>query len=123
MKLLLDTHIILWFLTGDSRISNDMIEIIADKNQIKFISMATLWEVAIKLSTGKLILSEPIGDYIDGENIKLLPIKLAHVHQIQSLPFHHRDPFDRMLIAQSMVENLVLVSEDTQFKNYDINLF
>lgn len=123
MKLLLDTHIILWFLSGDSKISKEMVEIIADKSQTKFISMATLWEVAIKLSTGKLILSEPIEDYIDGENIKLLPIKLSHVHQIKSLPFYHRDPFDRMLIAQAKVENLVLVSEDAQFKNYEVNLF
>jgi PIN domain nuclease of toxin-antitoxin system len=122
MKALLDTHIVLWYVTDDNKLRQEVIDLIENQENQIYISIASLWEMSIKASIGKLNLTQPIEDFI-GQNIHLLPIGLEHITAIQSLPFHHRDPFDRMLIAQSMVENLVLVSEDSQFKNYEINLF
>jgi PIN domain nuclease of toxin-antitoxin system len=121
MRALLDTHIVLWYVTDDNKLKQNAIDLIENHENQIYISIASLWEISIKASIGKLKLLQPIEDFI-GQNIQLLPIDIEHITAIQSLPFHHRDPFDRMLIAQAMVENLVLVSEDTQFRNYDVNL-
>jgi PIN domain nuclease of toxin-antitoxin system len=121
MRILLDTHIVLWYVTDDEKLKQNVIDLIENEDNQIYISIVSLWEMSIKASLGKLHLTQPIEDFI-GPNIQLLPIEIEHISVIKSLPFHHRDPFDRMLIAQSMVTNLMLVSEDSQFKNYDINL-
>src|SRR5947208_12960492 len=106
MNLLLDTHILLWFITGDSRLSNTSLDFINDARNDKFVSVASLWEIAIKVSNGKLTLSATFDDLfphqLDINGFELLPVLIAHTSVVSSLPFHHRDPFDRLLVAQAI---------------------
>ena len=125
MKYLLDTHSLIWFFAGHPNLSNKVREIMEDDNHQKLISLVSVWEMGIKQSKGKFNLSLPLEDYINN-NIKLedfdsLPIKLNHVSLITSLPFHHNDPFDRLLIAQSIIENIPILSKDIAFDAYDVN--
>ena len=96
-----------------------------DDNHQKLISLVSVWEMGIKQSKGKFNLSLPLEDYINNkiklEDFDLLPIKLNHVSLITSLPFHHNDPFDRLLIAQSIIENIPILSKDIAFDAYDVN--
>ncbi|MCT7974203.1 type II toxin-antitoxin system VapC family toxin [Laspinema olomoucense] len=124
MRLLLDTHTFLWFVMGDPRIPPDLQDIIADENNQKLLSKATVWEVAIKQSIGKLNFARPFRDVIEQQlaanGIDLLDISLAHIEVVASLPRHHRDPFDRLIIAQGIVENIPIISADTIFDAYPI---
>ncbi len=98
MQLLIDTHILIWFLEGNKILAKSRRQIIADANNDVFVSIASLWEIAIKISIGKLTLAKPLADVIKQigfENIEVLPIKPEHTLQVSILPFHHRDPFDR----------------------------
>ncbi len=125
MRLLLDTHILIWFLEGNLLLAKSRRQIIVDPNNEVFLSIASLWEIAIKISLGKLTLSQPLANIINQlvvENIEILPIRASHILQVSTLPFHHRDPFDRIIIAQSSVENLLVITDDTEFANYDIKL-
>ena len=125
MKYLLDTHSLIWFFAGHPNISNKVREIMEDDNHQKLISLVSVWEMGIKQSKGKFNLSLPLEDYINNkiklEDFDLLPIKLNHVSLITSLPFHHNDPFDRLLIAQSIIENIPILSKDIAFDAYDVN--
>ena len=98
MRLLLDTHAFLWFAAGDERLPHTMRELIADGANDVSISVASLWEMAIKISIGKLSVAEPLERFVSREmnrnRLELLPIDLAHVVHVAALPFHHRDPFD-----------------------------
>lgn len=97
MRLLIDTHILIWFLEGDVSLSKPNRQIISDSNNEVFLSIASLWELAIKISIGKLTLSKPLADVIKqiySENIEILSISPEHILQVSTLPFHHRDPFD-----------------------------
>lgn len=99
--------------------------IIADSSNDIFLSIASLWEIAIKISIGKLILVKPLTDVIkqlDVENIKILTILPEHTLQVSTLSFHHKDPFDRIIIAQSQVENLSIMTEDGEFVNYKVEI-
>lgn len=121
MNLLLDTHILLWYITGNETLAADWRSCIQSTDNQKWISMASLWEMAIKSSLGKLTLSAPL-DQLIPESFRILPIDLIHVLAYQRLPLHHRDPFDRMLIAQAQVENLTLMTHDANFRLYGIRL-
>ena len=124
MQILLDTHTFLWYILANPQLSAQAKELIQATGNEKFLSIASPWETGIKVSTGKLMLSEPLEPYFDEQmrlnSIQLLPITLAHVALVSTLPFHHRDPFDRLLIAQSLVEGIPLVSADAQLDAYGV---
>jgi PIN domain nuclease of toxin-antitoxin system len=124
MQLLLDTHTFLWYVFGNTQLSATARALIQDPGNDKFLSMAVPWEVGIKVSTGKLTLSRPLEAYFTEQlvlnSIQMLPITLAHIARVSILPFHHRDPFDRMLVAQSLTENIPLVSADSALDAYGI---
>jgi PIN domain nuclease of toxin-antitoxin system len=123
MKLLIDTHTFLWFITDSSQLSKDALDLLESDADLLF-STASLWEIAIKVSIGKLTLPMPyrlfITRQLKANRIDKLPIRLPHLTTVASLPLHHRDPFDRMLIAQAIVENFPVVSGDSAFDAYAI---
>lgn len=124
MDLLLDTHSILWYAFGSAKLSSKAKALIDDPANEKFLSIASPWEVGIKVSSGKLTVAKPVDAFFDDQirllSLQLLPISLAHVARISGLPFHHRDPFDRMLVAQSLTEGIPLVSADPVLDTYGI---
>ena len=125
MRLLLDTHSLIWFFSGHPKLSATARQLMEDTTQQKLISLASVWEMGIKQSKGKLTLFLPLEDYIKEkiklEDFELLPIQLNHLGVISTLPFHHNDPFDRLLIAQVMTENIPILSRDSAFDNYQLN--
>lgn len=125
MKLLLDTHALLWFLAGDVRLSATARAAIEDLGNTRLFSVASAWEIAIKASLGKLALAGPFHALIPvqlrNNSIQLLQISPDHLDALLTIPFHHRDPFDRMLISQATVEAAVLVSADATLDRYGIN--
>jgi len=125
MQLLIDTHILIWFLEGNKLLPKLRRQIIANPQNDIFVSIASLWEIAIKISIGKLTLAKPLADIIKQitiENIEILSIVPEHTLQVSALPFHHRDPFDRIIIAQSQVENLPTMTDDGEFGNYGVKI-
>ncbi len=125
MRLLIDTHILIWFLEGNKLLNNPRRRIIADSQNDVFGSIAALWEMAIKISVGKLTLAKPLGDVIKQislENIEILPVSPEHILQVSTLPFHHRDPFDRLIIAQSQTENFLIMTDDGEFGSYGVRI-
>lgn len=125
MKVLLDTHAFLWFLAGDQRLSRKAREAMSDEDAELFVSAASVWEMAIKVSLGRLRLPLPVADFVADKiraGFKVMPIDWVHAAAVQMLPFHHNDPFDRLLIAQAQVEKLPLVSGDRAFLKYGIRL-
>lgn len=125
MKALLDTHAFLWAILDDVRLSRRAQRTFTGPNEL-WLSVASLWEILIKVKTGKLPLPQPSGPYLVkklGENrIEVLPIKLDHVLRIETLAVHHRDPFDRILVAQSIEEKLPLITADPIFERYPVEL-
>jgi PIN domain nuclease of toxin-antitoxin system len=125
MKLLLDTHAFLWFVLGDSQLSSAAKAWIQDPANEKYLSPASYWEIAIKVSIGKLVLHEPYDDFmqrtIPGNGFIILPIEVKHASVVATLPLHHRDPFDRLIIAQAIVEQVPIVSGDKAFDAYPIS--
>lgn len=124
MRVLLDTHTFIWFYQNDpqlSRVAREYLEVVADE---LYLSMASAWELAIKIGRGKLELLPSFEAVLaraqDEGGLRLLQISLEHTKLISQLPFHHRDPFDRMIIAQAKHENLTIVSRDIVFDQYDI---
>lgn len=125
MRLILDTHILIWFLEGNRSLSNSRRQIISQTQDDIFVSIASLWETAIKVSLGKLTLSQSLADVvkqINSEDIEILPITPEHTLQVSILLFHHRDPFDRIIISQAQVENLTVMTNDTDFIKYGIQV-
>ena len=125
MKILLDTHTFLWFLAGASELSKAARAHIENPETEKYISIASFWEISIKNSLGKLSLDVPFVELKTEaikNNFKILPISFEDTLQLNSLPFHHRDPFDRIIISQAKENNLTLLSCDSNFGQYDINL-
>jgi PIN domain nuclease of toxin-antitoxin system len=122
MRLLLDTHTFLWFCEGSSELSLTARDLIADKNNEIFVSLASLWEISIKNALGKLTIAG--GDYalimddITGNDFEILNINFAHTVAQNKLPFHHRDPFDRILVAQAIVENMDVIGCDAIMDSY-----
>jgi PIN domain nuclease of toxin-antitoxin system len=121
---LLDTHTLLWFLQGDASLSATAKALIEEPVNRKLISIASCWEISIKAGLGKLKLAEPAGTLLTRElpanNLDLLPISLAHATAVETLPQHHKDPFDRLLIVQAQVEGIPIVSVDAAFDPYGI---
>jgi len=125
MKILLDTHAFLWFLGGNSELSNQAKIIIESPEYEKYISIASFWEIAIKVSLGKLILDVPFAELkieLMKNGFQILPITFQDTLRLTALPFYHSDPFDRIIISQAKENNLTLVSRDETFRQYDVNL-
>jgi PIN domain nuclease of toxin-antitoxin system len=124
MRLLLDTHAFLWFVGGHARLSARARSLISDPGNEALLSMGVYWEIAIKVSRNKLTLAGPFEDFIDrailDNNLSILPITVRHASALIGLHFHHRDPFDRLLVAQAMVEGVPLVSFDSALDPYPI---
>lgn len=126
MRLLLDTHTFLWFIQGSESVSEGAIAAITDPTNQKLISTASLWEIAIKVSISKLEIGMSMSDLVErqvlGNAFDILSIASEHLNVLAKLPFHHKDPFDRLIIAQSMAENIPVISKDRVFRNYPIQL-
>ena len=122
--ILVDTHAFLWFVFDDRRLSTQAGQVLADPAQNKVLSMASLWEVAVKVSIGKLSLGMSFSDFTDASvtsrELQVLTIGLPHLTEYAQLPLHHRDPFDRVLIAQAKVEELPVLTSDERFSAYGI---
>jgi PIN domain nuclease of toxin-antitoxin system len=125
MKAILDTHAFLWALAGDARMSRHARDIFAGPAELS-LSIASVWEILLKVQSGKLNFLQPAGPYLLSKlaenSIKLLPISIDHLLALERLPMHHRDPFDRMLIAQSMEEGWPIITADPMFKQYPIRI-
>ncbi|MDM8523121.1 type II toxin-antitoxin system VapC family toxin [Desulfococcaceae bacterium HSG8] len=121
MNILLDTHILLWHLADNPKLKPEHSELIEDTANSIFFSVVSLWEIAIKLSIGKLAISQTIDKIVPNE-VNILGLKVPHILKVTDLDFHHRDPFDRMIIAQSMAEGIRVMSYDGYFKLYDVDL-
>lgn len=119
MKLLLDTHVFLWWREASERIGSEVGHAISTADVV-FVSAATAWEVAIKVALGKLRLPGPLEPAVEESRFDKLPITFAHAAAVAALSPHHRDPFDRMLIAQALVEQLTIVTHDRRFATYGI---
>ncbi len=124
MRLLLDTHTFLWFSDGDAQLSVPARRFIEDSRNDICLSIASVWEIAIKISTGKLALHDPpttvIAQQQRDNDIALLGIAIEYIAGLTTLPFHHRDPFDRLLIVQAMAENMPIISADEAFDAYAV---
>jgi PIN domain nuclease of toxin-antitoxin system len=124
MNVLLDTHALLWLITDDERLSENARQIFLDKGNRLFFSAASLWEICIKKSLGKISLKsgwlQTIQAEMEANLIQWLPIDLAHCAEVAEMPFHHRDPFDRMLVAQAIVEDMQLLSRDRRLLDYAV---
>lgn len=122
MNLLLDTHIVLWWLSDSEKLSKKSRSILSDVDNFIFVSVATGWEIAIKKSIGKLTAPDDFSKALQVNGFQSISITLEHAELAGSLPHHHDDPFDRMIIAQSKIENLTVLTHDKHFKLYDIEL-
>jgi PIN domain nuclease of toxin-antitoxin system len=123
MRVLLDTHAFIWWFEHDRQLSDQAREAVAEAAEV-FLSVASCWEMAIKISRNKLTLANPI-DRVIAEQLglngfQLLPVDLHDIARVATLPFHHRDPFDRMLAAQALVDELTIVSADPVFVKYGV---
>lgn len=126
MNALIDTCSFLWFISGNEKLSKNARDFMENFDNELFMSVVSLWEIAIKISINKLQLAESFETFIP-KNIKeneiiVLPIELSHVSQMMKLPFNHRDPFDRLIIAQSIVEQLPIIGCDGFFESYCIDM-
>lgn len=125
MNLILDTHILIWILDGNPKVTPEIRTTIEDPQNHIFISQATIWELTIKISIGKLILPIPLSDlffYIERSGWAILPIQNSDFLKLQDLPFHHTDPFDRIIISQCLNHNFNLITQDKSFKSYGLSI-
>ena len=124
MRLLLDTHTFIWWVNDSKRLSSKSYEMIIDPENDLLLSLISIWEIQIKSQLGKLSLVAPVPEIIERQRqinkLQLLSLELNHIYTLNQLANHHRDPFDRLLIAQSIAEQLVLVSKDTVFDRYNV---
>ncbi|MFZ4827354.1 MAG: type II toxin-antitoxin system VapC family toxin [Phototrophicaceae bacterium] len=126
MNVLLDTHVFIWVASDVSQLSEKAYHLIRDPEHVKWLSLVSVWEMQIKSQMGKLILQKPLGELIEEQqeqnSLQVLPITLPHILALDELPFHHRDPFDRLLIAQSIQQGFVLLSRDAVFTEYGVDV-
>ncbi len=124
MKILLDTHALLWLITGDKRLSKTCRKMFLDTENRLYFSIVSLWEICIKKSLDRISLKNNWLDIIQEEmkanSVQWLSVEVSHCSKVTDLPFHHQDPFDRMLIAQAIIEDLSILSRDSRFSAYDI---
>lgn len=119
-RLLLDTHVLIWWLTDDPKLGPRARAMIADERNEVYVSAVSAWEISIKRALGKLDAPEDLGSILEDEGFEVLPITFFHGEQAGRLPLHHRDPFDRMLIVQAQAEGLELVTSDGAFVAYGL---
>jgi PIN domain nuclease of toxin-antitoxin system len=122
--MLLDTHVLIWFFNGDSLLSEKAKQVIIESQNQKFVSMASVWEVAIKISLNKLDFdgkTEGFLNLVDNNGFELLAIDKEYILELEKLPFVHRDPFDRLLIATAISEKMCIVTADTNIQKYSVN--
>ncbi len=126
MKLLLDTHTFLWFIAGDNQLDQYARQLIENPQNQRYLSVASVWEITIKSSLGRLQVPMPpsqlIQDHVWTNAIELLPIVSAHLDSLYGLPYHHKDPFDRLMIAQAIQDEMVLITKDKLFNAYGVKL-
>ena len=126
MRLLLDTHIFIWWADQPEKLSAAALSALENEANELLLSVASVWEMQIKIQLGKLKLSLPLKELVKNQqetnNLTVSPVALTHVLALDALPFHHKDPFDRLLIAQSIEEDLTLVTADSQFSAYSVKL-
>lgn len=123
MKYLLDTHTLIWFLEGNDALSKEAKSIIEEGESRKYVSIASIWEIAIKVNLEKLKLAKPLETFLfelSQTDIAILPIKLSHTIRLSKLGFFHKDPFDRLIIAQSIEEDFQILTRDPNFPAYDV---
>ena len=124
MKCLLDTHVLLWILSDDKRLSVNAKNKFLDPKNMIYLSVASIWEMSIKISLKKLklktSLEKIIDDYVIGNDINLLSIESSHIYPLQKLPFHHRDPFDRLIVCQAIYEKMPIITSDKNFDLYSV---
>lgn len=124
MNIILDTHSFLWFVDGNAKLSTEARAVIEAPEHTRFVSIASMWEMAIKYSMNRLQLALPfhlfIAHQLTENDMTVLNITLDHTAMVAELPFHHKDPFDRLIIAQALVEQLPIVSVDEQFDAYGV---
>jgi len=123
LKILLDTHVLLWWLAGDKQLGTQARDLIADPGNDILVSVASLWEIVVKRRVGKLQADvAEVSDAIERDGFSLLPISLANLAELTALPTHHRDPFDHLLIAQAISEQATLLSEDQNISKYPVQV-
>ena len=122
MNLLLDTHVLLWWLNGHPTLSKKPQAAIADGKNLVFVSAVVVWEIRIKEALGKLEIPQNFKKVLESQSFEMLDITVEHAHAVRDLPVHHRDPFDRMLVAQAKVEGFTLVTHDVRLKKYKVPL-
>lgn len=126
MKLLLDTHTFLWFIAGDAQLDDYARQLIEDLGNERYLSVASMWEITIKSSLGRLTVPLPpsalLREHIWANAIDLLAIQPDHLDVLHNLPYHHKDPFDRLLLAQSIQEGMVLLARDQAFRAYEVQV-
>lgn len=124
MRVLLDTHTFLWLDNDPDKLSPKVVSICADPSNTLLLSVASIWEMQIKLQLGKLTLPAPLADIVANQiknnQIELLSVQFPHVLQLANLPLHHKDPFDRLLIAQSLFESATMLTSDPLIKQYSV---
>jgi PIN domain nuclease of toxin-antitoxin system len=126
MNLLLDTHVWVWSLSFPERLSTEARNLLSSSRNVVYLSAASAWELAIKSSLGKIDLPEPVESYVPSrmarQGLTALPVTHAHALRVAALPPHHRDPFDRLLVAQALVERLPILTADAAFDRYDVEV-
>lgn len=126
MKLLLDTHAFIWWDSNSSNLSKKALALCSDRNNILLLSLVSVWEIQIKSKLGKLTLNQSLLTMIENQqkvnNVKILPIKLDAILKLETLTVYHKDPFDDLLIVQAMLENATLLSKDSKFSDYPVNV-
>jgi PIN domain nuclease of toxin-antitoxin system len=125
MKVLIDTHALIWYIGGKKKLSKKTIAVIENtKNQV-YVSKASLWELAIKISLGKLEISIPFEEleaFLKENAFFILEYNFSHLQKLLSLPFHHSDPFDRLIISQAITDNLTIITKDKSFRKYPVTI-
>ncbi len=126
MNLLIDTHIFIWLQIELHKLSAKRIQILEDKTNTLYLSLASIWELQLKIQNKKFSFPKPLRRIIREQqrinDLQVLPITLEHIYKLDNLPFHHKDPFDRLLIVQAVVESFTLITDDPKFSDYSLNL-
>jgi PIN domain nuclease of toxin-antitoxin system len=126
VKVLLDTHAFLWFIAGDAELDRYARQLIEEPANERYLSVASVWEITIKSSLGRLTVPTPpsslLREHVWANAINLLPITSEHFDELHGLPYHHKDPFDRLLITQAIHEGMVLLAKDRAFSAYDVQI-
>ncbi len=124
MKLLIDTHVLIWVILNPEKLSPQVTRLFSDRKNDIYLSLVSIWEIQIKQQLGKLNFDLPLSELIESQqkvnDLKLLSITTEHIYALESLPHHHRDPFDRLLISQALFENMPILSVDIAFDAYPV---